>query len=84
MDIRSEILAQFAEVAQEQGRELPLLTDDLELFDSGIDSLSFAVIVARLEARLGIDPFSTAEDAQVPVTFGDLVGLYENAASQPQ
>lgn len=84
MDIRSEILAQFAEVAQEQGKELPPLTDDLELFDSGIDSLSFAVIIARLEGTLGIDPFSTVEDAQVPITFGDLVGLYEKAASQPR
>lgn len=84
MNIRSQIIEEFVRVAQEQGRELAPLTDDLELLDSGIDSLSFAIVVARLEGALGIDPFSSNENAQVPVTFGDLVGLYEQAAKQPQ
>ncbi|MGH9587939.1 MAG: acyl carrier protein [Acidobacteriaceae bacterium] len=84
MDIRSEIESQFAQVAKEQGRNITPLRDDLALLDSGLDSLSFAIIVARLEDVLGVDPFSIAEDAQFPVTFGDLVGLYEKAAKQPQ
>jgi len=84
MEIRSEIIAQFTQVAQEQGLELARLTDELELIQSGLDSLSFAIIVARLENALGLDPFSTSEDALFPVTFGELVELYENAAKQPQ
>jgi len=83
MEIRSEIIAQFTQVAQEQGLELARLTDELELIQSGLDSLSFAIIVARLENALGLDPFSTSEDALFPVTFGELVELYENAAKQP-
>jgi hypothetical protein len=56
------------------------LTDDLELLDSGLDSLCFAVVVIRLEEALGIDPFSASEDAGFPPTFGEFVAFYENAA----
>ena len=48
------------------------------LLDSGLDSLGFAVLVARLEDRLGVDPFTASEDALFPVTFGDFVKVYEN------
>jgi acyl carrier protein len=84
MAIRSEIVSHFMQVAQEQGLELARLTDGLELIQSGLDSLSFAIIVARLENALGVDPFSASEDALFPVTFGELVELYETAAKQPQ
>jgi len=84
MEIKSEVVAQFTQVAREQGLELARLTDDLELIQSGLDSLSFAIIVARLENALGLDPFTASEDALFPITFGELVGLYESAAKQPQ
>lgn len=84
MDIRSEVKNQFLQVAREQGRSLPPITDDLELLESGLDSLSFAIIVARLEDAIGVDPFSISEDALFPVTFGDFVDLYEKTAKQPQ
>ncbi|HTW46050.1 MAG TPA: hypothetical protein VMD58_10935 [Acidobacteriaceae bacterium] len=77
--IRSEIEAQFIQVAQEQGNRLAPLTDDLALLDSGLDSLCFAIIVARLEGLLGVDPFTLSDDVLFPVTFGDFVRLYENA-----
>jgi acyl carrier protein len=77
--VQSEIATQFMQVAREQGNQLAPLADNLELLDSGLDSLCFAIIVARLEDKLGVDPFSTSEDAVFPVTFGDFVKLYENA-----
>jgi acyl carrier protein len=80
MTVRSEIIAQFTEVAQEHDKRLAPLTDELELLESGLDSLCFAVVVARLEESLGIDPFSESEDALFPVTFGEFVSFYENAA----
>ena len=49
--------------------------------DSGLDSLCFAVMVARLQDLLGVDPFSTGEDAPFPVTIGDFVKAYEDAVS---
>lgn len=80
MDIRSEVIAQFTQVAEEQDRKLAPLTDGLALLDSGLDSLCFAIVVARLESSLGADPFSEDEDARFPVTFGDFIRFYENAA----
>jgi acyl carrier protein len=75
--IRETIEAEFHQVAREQGRELDRLSDDLVLADCDLDSLCFAIIVARLEDRLGFDPFSLAEDAEFPATFGDFVAFYE-------
>ena len=72
-------MTQFTQVAREQGMRLSSLTDSLELLDSGLDSLCFAIIVARLESRLEVDPFTDSEDILFPVTFGEFVSLYENA-----
>jgi hypothetical protein len=80
MSIRSEILAQFDRVAKEQDKPLAPLVDDLELLDSGLDSLCFAIVVARLEDVLEIDPFSTGEDTGFPVTVGEFIKFYEHAA----
>lgn len=75
--VRPAIEAQFERVAKEQGKTLQPLSDDLVLADSDLDSLCFAIIVARLEDTLGYDPFGLAEDAAFPVTFGDFVAFYE-------
>jgi acyl carrier protein len=80
MSARSTVLAQFEEVAKEQGKKLAPLSDNLVLLDSGLDSLCFAIIVARLEDALGIDPFSSAEDGRLPLTLGDFVKFYDDAA----
>jgi acyl carrier protein len=80
MNVRSEISNQFKQVAKEYDKRLAPLTDSLPLLDSGLDSLCFAVIVARLESQLGVDPFSASEDAAFPVTYGEFVRFYENAA----
>jgi hypothetical protein len=79
MDVRTEVVAQFTQVAAEQGVQLAPLTDELALFESGLDSLCFAIVVVRLETLLGVDPFD-AEDLSFPVTFGDFVARYQNAA----
>ncbi|HUN51664.1 MAG TPA: hypothetical protein VMU42_11120 [Candidatus Sulfotelmatobacter sp.] len=79
MSVRATILAQFAAVAKEQKKKLAPLADDLVLLDSGLDSLCFAIIVARLEDSLGIDPFSASDDVEFPITVGDFIACYENA-----
>jgi len=78
MSVKSTVISQFEQVAVEQHRKLSRLSDDLRLLESGLDSLSFALIVTRLEDALGFDPFDAAEDVKFPVTFGDFVRLYEN------
>jgi hypothetical protein len=78
---RDEIINQFRLVAVQQDKRLASLTDDLPLLDSGLDSLCFAILVTRLEDSLGVDPFSTSEDASFPVTLGEFINFYENAAA---
>jgi acyl carrier protein len=78
MSIKLTILEQMEEVAREHGKILAPLKDDLVLAECGLDSLGFAVLVARLEDTLGVDPFTAAEETVFPVTLGDFVKVYEN------
>ena len=82
MDIRNTIVSEFEKVARDQDKILAPLRDDLPLADSGLDSLCFAIIVARLDDSLGLDPFGTDEGVTFPVSFGEFVGFYENAAGR--
>lgn len=79
MSARLKIFKVIGEVAAEQKKTLAPLDDDLVLANSGLDSLCFAIIVARLEDELGADPFSASEEVYFPVTLGDLVKLYDSA-----
>jgi len=80
MTVKLTIMSEMQKIAEEQARKLAPLSDDLVLFDSGLDSLCFAVLVARLEDVLGLDPFTSYDNVSFPVTVGDLVRAYENAA----
>ena len=78
MSTRATIAAEVEQVAKEQNKRLAPLSDDLILLDSGLDSLCFAILVARLEDDLGVDPFTISEDAAFPLTVGDFIKAYEN------
>ena len=79
MTTRLTILAAIGEVAAEQSKTLAPLSDDLPLMETGLDSLCFAILVARLEDALGADPFTTAGDGRLPSTVGELIAFYDNA-----
>ena len=79
MSSRSIILSEIRIVAVEQKKSLPPLTDDLALLDSGLDSLCFAILVARLEDLTGCDPFVSVPGSGYPRTIGDFVALYDQA-----
>ena len=81
MSLRSLIEDQMRQVATEQQKRLAPLSDELVLLDSGLDSLCFAIVVARLEDELGEDPFATSEDIDFPITFGDFVRFYDRVAA---
>ena len=78
MSVRSSIFSAMQQIAEEQKITLPPLQDDLSLHETGFDSLAFAILVARLEDQLGIDPFTIADDAAFPSTVGEFVRAYEN------
>lgn len=80
MDMRSVIIAAIEAVAREQNKTLRPLTDDTVLLDSGLDSLCFAILVTRLEDEVGFDPFTLSDDVYFPVTLGDFIRFYDDAA----
>ena len=76
MKARQAITLLIEEIAFEQNRTVSPLTDDLILANSGLDSLCLAILVARLEDMIGIDPFTENENARFPATLKDLIELY--------
>ena len=53
------------------------LNEDTVLLDCGLDSLGFAVVVAKLEEDLGYDPFVIMEESVYPNTLIEFIDLYE-------
>ena len=79
MSTRSIILDNIVQIAEQQGKTLAPLSDELPLLNSGLDSLCIAVLVANLDDSLGLDPFDREGEVAFPVTLGDFILLYENA-----
>jgi len=79
-DVRETIRSEIMKIAADQTIALPPLTDDLSLNETGLDSLCFAILVARLEDDLDVDPF--VEEVSFPITVGDLIIAYEQAVSR--
>src|ERR1700730_7170415 len=80
MSVRAAVVSEIQQIADDDKKSLPPLTDDLVLLDSGLDSLAIAILVARLEETLGFDPFTESDDVAYPVTLGDFIRFYEHAA----
>jgi acyl carrier protein len=79
VSIRMVVHDRVRSIADQQRKLLPPLTDDLRMLESGLDSLCIAILIANLDDELNLNPFD-ADDAEIPVTLGDLVRVYENAA----
>jgi acyl carrier protein len=78
MAIEETVRETFEEVLETIGATLSgPLTGDTVLLNSGLDSLGFAVLVARLEEKLGYDPFIIMSEPVYPRTFAEFVGIYE-------
>lgn len=83
--MREAIRAVFEELWREQaepGAAPPALGEDTVLLESGLDSLGLAILVARLDEALGIDPFTAAAEAFYPRTFGEFAAFYERHAAR--
>lgn len=79
MNVSPVIMEVIREVASESDKQLDAsFGDQSVLLDSGLDSLDFAIIVARLEERFGDDPFAAMADPVYPRTLGDFVTIYES------
>jgi acyl carrier protein len=77
VSIRLTIISQIENIAAEQHKKIAPLDDKLLLAESGLDSLCFAILVARLEDEVGVDPFTASEEVYFPTTLGEFIELYE-------
>jgi acyl carrier protein len=78
MDLREKIIVTMQEIAHAAGANLvEELNDETVLLKSGLDSLGFAILVARLEEDLGFDPFTMTDEPIYPSTLGDFVNFYQ-------
>lgn len=78
MSNRELIIKIFSEVLDTTDSSLSsTLEDNTVLLDSGLDSLGFAILVARLEEELGFDPFVEMKEAIYPTTFAEFVKIYD-------
>jgi len=78
MNIRQIISETLDDILAENGiAPMGPLTGDMLLLKTGLDSLGFAVLVIRLEDKLGYDPFVLMADAVYPRTFDEFVAIYE-------
>jgi acyl carrier protein len=80
MNIRSTVLEELVSLFEEDELDVPEFHDDTLLLETDLDSLGFAVLVTRLEERLGYDPFSLMDEAVYPATFKEFVEVYERFA----
>ncbi len=77
-NLASKINEIYGEIWREQKPgEPPLLTNETILLEAGLDSLGYAILVARLDEELGYDPFTVATEAFYPENFGQFVAFYE-------
>lgn len=78
MEFREKIVELMREVATMTDRKLVSdIHDDVILLESGLDSLGFAILVARLEEELGFDPFAESGEVFYPRTFLEFVTIYD-------
>ncbi len=78
MSIASIVFHEIRQVALETGLKMVVdINSDTKVFDSGLDSLGFAVLVAKLEDSLGFDPFAAMEEPFYPETIGQFIAVYE-------
>ena len=84
MNMRSIILEELVLLFEEDDLEVPEFDDDTLLLETDLDSLGFAVLVTRLEERLGYDPFSLMDEAVYPATLSDFVEVYQRFAPEAQ
>lgn len=78
--LRSQIINAIKETADMRDSEIGVLNDETVLLESGLDSLGFAILVARLEEELGYDPFVMMDEPVYPRSLGEFIEIYQRFA----
>ena len=75
-DTRTIILNEISVVFSEEGVTFDEGMLGLPVMDIGVDSLTYAVLVARLEVKIGKDPFTEQPERGYPKLLSDFVEAY--------
>ena len=70
-NLHEKITIAIQEIANMRGTEVVNLVNETILLESGLDSLGFAILVAKLEEELGYDPFALMDLPIYPRTYGE-------------
>lgn len=83
--VESMVLDTIRNVGWQRGMDVPDLRPRLRLVDElGFKSLDVARMIAMLELRLGLDPFSRLISVTNVRTVGDLCNAYVRALDDPE
>ena len=82
--LRDKITTVIQETADMRGTDISVLVDETVLLESGLDSLGFAILVARLEEELSYDPFVLMDVPVYPRTLGEFIAIYQRFAPRVQ
>lgn len=74
--MRAFVINEISEVFEAEGVRFKEEMLELGVMELGVDSLSYAVIVARLESKTGRDPFTEDPSRGYPKLLSDFVNAY--------
>ena len=75
-EIRKYIRFQLESLASAKGKRIETLSDELELFETGIlDSLGFIKLVSDIEREFGLEVDFSQHDPEAFSTLGGLVNV---------
>lgn len=80
MSLRKTVLDTIESCFREDGVEFSVEFMTMPIMEIGADSLTFAIIVARLERDLSLDPFTANPSLPYPETLEEFIRAYEDAA----
>jgi hypothetical protein len=72
----SALCATITNIVIERGDTPPELTPETLILETGLDSLDVAMLVVRMEEKVGFDPFASGKVSEFPQTLGALASLY--------
>ena len=78
MDLQKTLSEVINAVLAEDGLQHVDLIEETQLGEIGLDSLGFAIVIARLEKLVGYDPFTEGNVTQYPSTFGKFLEIYQD------
>jgi acyl carrier protein len=77
-EVRAQIIEEIRETFAIEGVTYDDSMLDKGVMELGVDSLTYAVLVTRLQVKLGRDPFTENPELGYPRVLGDFVNAYLN------